>query len=596
MKHYKIQMLDGKNLYYSFLSGAKKIIEHQKELNKLNVFPVPDADTGTNMASTIRSVVERIRPNRCYKTTADAIADAALDGARGNSGVIFAQFLYGMSAETSNCQQITIDSFAESAKRSVQYIYDAIANPIEGTILTVIREWADYIYANKNKLDDFVKLLTSSLEIANKSLLETANRIKNISVVDAGAKGFVLFLEGIIEWIKSSDIREVLQFGLEHAIEETVLDTDIHENITFRYCTEAMMRDCSLSAKEVRELINDMGDSIVIAGSPKLLRLHIHTDNPQDVFVKLSPYGTLTYQKGDDMRKQYEAAHARKWNIALVTDSGCDLPSEIFDQYQIHFAPINIYFGENHYLDKVTLTPEHFFNLLEKGEHWPTSAQVKEKTFENLYSHLASHYDSIIAVHVSSKFSGTWNTSRLAAETIGREMNKKITVIDSGHLSGTEGLVTLRIAQAIEAGLDHDTIVSQAEEWKKKTRILVSVKSLHNIIKGGRISPMKGFIANLLGLKPVITTGNDGGLTMLSKTFTQKANMKKVMKEIANMQRNNKFWNYIVLHVRHEEAASFFAAEMEKLTGRKPFATIDVTPIMGLNAGKEAVGVALMTE
>jgi uncharacterized protein len=595
-----IEQLNGKNLYYSFLSGAKKIIEHQKELNKLNFFPVPDADTGTNMASTIRSVIERIKPHRSYKVTADAIALAALDGARGNSGVIFAQFLYGMSSETAGCEEISIEKFAESAKNSVQYIYDAVANPIEGTILTVIREWADFIYANKNKLTDFTKLLSHSVDAAQISLQKTSQNIKNLSrpaVVDAGAKGFVLFLEGIVEWIKNSNIRSISNFSKEHAIiEEAELEEDTHETFNFRYCTEAMMKDCSIGIKDIRNLVSDMGDSLVVAGSQKLVRLHIHTDQPQDIFTKLSPFGKLTYQKADDMQKQYEAAHHRKWKIALVTDSACDLSGDQFDFYQIHIVPINIFFGENHYLDKITIKPEHFYNLIDKHQKLPTTSQPNEKTFVNLYSHLSSHYDSVIAVHISQKLSGTYNSSRLAAEKISAESGKKISVIDSETLTGSQGLLTLRIAKAIEEGMQHDEIVANAQVWKKKTTVLVSVKSIKNMIRGGRIKPMKGFFANLLNLKPLISGDGEGNLTMLDKSFSQKRGMQQVIRHAQKYISGKNTWGYSVLHAQNKESLTYFNTEMKKLTGAEPLAIIDTTPIIGLHAGKKALAIAIMTE
>ena len=143
----KITVLNGNLFYQLVLSGAKKILDHQGDLNKINVFPVPDADTGTNLASTLRAVIDNAIPHNSFNTTANAIAIAALNGARGNSGVIFAQFLYGLSAESDNRVSHSIDTFAESLKKSVSYIYEAIAEPIEGTMLTVIREWAEFIYS-----------------------------------------------------------------------------------------------------------------------------------------------------------------------------------------------------------------------------------------------------------------------------------------------------------------------------------------------------------------------------------------------------------------------------------------------------------------
>ena len=144
--------MDGRRLYYTFIAGARKVIEHQVELNKINVFPVNDGDTGTNLASTIRAVIDSLHPHRSYKITADRIAETTLVNARGNSGIIFAQFLYGMSTETGNFKTITINQFAESIKNSVRYIYEAVANPVEGTMLTVIKDWANYIYDNRHRI------------------------------------------------------------------------------------------------------------------------------------------------------------------------------------------------------------------------------------------------------------------------------------------------------------------------------------------------------------------------------------------------------------------------------------------------------------
>jgi dihydroxyacetone kinase-like predicted kinase len=135
--------MDGRRLYYTFIAGARKVLENQVELNKINVFPVSDGDTGTNLASTIRAVIDSLQPHRSYKITADRIAESTLENARGNSGIIFAQFLYGMSSETGNLKTVTMKEFAESIKNSVKYIYDAVANPVEGTMLTVIKDWAN---------------------------------------------------------------------------------------------------------------------------------------------------------------------------------------------------------------------------------------------------------------------------------------------------------------------------------------------------------------------------------------------------------------------------------------------------------------------
>ncbi|MEZ5000071.1 MAG: DAK2 domain-containing protein [Bacteroidales bacterium] len=164
------ERINGRNLYYTFLAGAQKIIDNQAEINRLNVFPVADSDTGTNMASTIRTIIDSLKPDRSFKVTADAIGIAALSGARGNSGIIFAQFLYGFSEEVCDCNEITIRDFAESLKRSIKYLYESVSHPVEGTILTVIREWVEYIHEHHERFDSFPRMITESYEAAKKSL------------------------------------------------------------------------------------------------------------------------------------------------------------------------------------------------------------------------------------------------------------------------------------------------------------------------------------------------------------------------------------------------------------------------------------------
>jgi uncharacterized protein len=594
----KITTLNG-NLYFQiFVSGANKILENQKLLNKINVFPVADADTGTNLASTLRSVIDNARPSESYKVTANSIAVAALNGARGNSGVIFAQFLYGMSIEAGDHKHITIDDFVDSIKRAVSYIYSAIANPVEGTILTVIREWAEFIYSQKGHIDDFKTLFKHSYEIALVSLADTTKKLKALSlsnVVDAGAKGFVLFLEGIIEGFRKTLLHEEI-IARHDAIDQSALGSITHEEFNYRFCTEALIHGKGINHEEVKSLISGMGDSLVVAGSDTMMRLHIHTDEPHILLGKLRKFGKIHYQKADDMKKQHEAMYSRKWKIALVTDSTCDIDPELLEKYQVYMVPLNLHFGETSYIDKITLQPKQFYDLAQVEKHNPSTSQPNETTFLNMYSHLASHYDSIISVHVSEKFSGTIRNARNAAERISKEFGKPITIIDSLSVSGTLGLLTLRIAQAIESGLPYEEIVAKADEWRKNTKIYVSVKTLKYMIRGGRVSRTKGLIASMLNILPIISVTEEGKAELFDKSMSQKSNMRKVMEHTREYLKGKKLRDYVILHAEDEENAAWFIKEMQELAGFGPVSVVSIAPVVGVNAGKGAVALALMSE
>lgn len=596
MKTAPILEIDGRRLYYTFIAGAKNILANQNYLNKINVFPVNDGDTGSNMASTIQSVIESIHPHRSYKITADLIAETTMANARGNSGIIFAQFLYGMSKETGDCASLSIPQFAESIKKSIPYMYEAVANPVEGTMLTVIREWSEFIYKHREIITDFNQLFIRSQDCLVRSLTATKAQLlvlTKANVVDSGANAFVLFIEGIIGLIKSNNLLKLL-----HTKAETLVlpsnNNHIQEEVKFRYCTEGILKNITVDQKLLSQILQNHGDSVVIGGNNKTKHIHVHTNHPADMFQQLKNISLVTFNKADDMLRQSEAIFKRKFKIALVTDSTCDLPQSLMDHYQVNMMPININFGESHYLDKITIQPDQFYSLLDQHSEFPKTSQVNEKAFVNLYAQLSANYDSIIAIHLTDKFSGTFYNSQKAATSVNKEFNKPITVINSKNLSGALGLLILRTAQAIEAGHSHDEIVAMALAWVKNTHIFVSVKTLKYMVRGGRVSHFKGIVARMLNVNPIVSMDKDGASYIFGKTYSQQSNMEKVMIHLHTIGNGREIWNYIVLHAQNNDAATWYAEKMKAFTGKEPVAVVNISPVIGANAGIGTAAVALM--
>lgn len=589
-------LFTGKHLYYAFIAGSNQVVHNQVEINLINVFPVSDNDTGSNLASTVRSVIDTIKPHKSYKTTLNSIADAALIGARGNSGVIFAQFLHGLNRETRNIQGITFSEFAESVKKSIPYMYDAIVNPVEGTMLTVIKDWSDFLNSKKETLDDFRKVLIDSMLVLEKSLTETTSKLKELSkhgVVDAGAKGFVVFILGIIDFLKSWNIRN-LKLEKNEAISLIHSENRMTEEITHRFCTEAILKNINVNKTTLQSTLSKNGDSVVVAGSESMCRIHVHTNHPAELFHQLKDVGTISFQKVDDMIRQQEVLSNRKWNIALVTDSTCDLSQELLDYYQINVVPINLNFGDNHYLDKVTIQPDQFYGLLEKSSEFPKTSQINERAFTNVYSHLASHYDAIIAIHLSGQFSSTYANSVKAGERIKKEFNKPVQVIDSKNLSGALGLVVLKAAQNIESGEPFEKIVKSIESDVMNSKIFVSVRDLKYMIKGGRVSKPKGFIAKILGLNPVISMDKNGKSLLFGKTFSQQSSLNKIFTHIEKISQDKVIWNYIMLHAHNPEGVQKAEEKMIEITGKKPISVVDISPVIGMHAGNGAIAISIL--
>lgn len=591
----KIRYLNSRRLYLAFLAGGNAVIQDKDYLNRINVFPVPDADTGTNLAATMRSIAQTAVVSKSLKATLRSIADAALSGARGNSGLIFAQFLHNLSAEIEHENHLTVRTFAESVRRAAQSAHKAIIHPVEGTMLTVIREWAEAVHQKAAKTADFVDILHDSVQAARQSLLDTPKKLAILAkagVVDAGAKGFVDFIEGVWHFTRSGELREVARAS----VSSPELPPKVHSfegEITHRYCTEALLEGKNIDLARLRGVIRSFGDSAIVAGSEAKVRFHVHTNTPADLFQQLREVGSTVQIKVDDMRRQYEASHSRKSPVALVTDSACDLPPEFIDEHQIHVIPFSLSFGAAQYLDKLTITPEQFYMLLKTRPEHPQTSQAPVAVMQNLFSFLSTFYDSILVFNLSAGLSGAWSFSRQAAAEVAA---KRISVIDTKTLSVAQGLVVMRAVEALAGGASHDDIVRLCGEWVGKTRLLVDIATLKYLVRGGRISPMKGLVARLLNLKPIITLDENGKGLPFGKSFGRRANMKKILRMIGEMAAEKKVWRYAIVHAQNKPRAEAYARRLEESLGRPPAYIMDVSPVVGAHNGIGVVGVALMFE
>ena len=591
-----ISEINGVQLYNSFIAGAQKIFENQALLNNINFYPVPDADTGTNLASTMYSIVNTVKPTKNIKETALALADAALVGARGNSGIIFAQFLYGFSKDIRGQETMNLKEFSENMHIASECAYYALAKPKEGTMISVIRDWADFLCENYDTTDDITTLLLNALTVAMESLKGTGKFIaaKAKTIVDAGAKGFVVFLEGMCEYFHSGE--KTVQVANAEIIDSEWLGEDNHEDITFRYCTEALLIGENLEREKLSSMIESMGDCLVIAGSNKKMRLHIHTDEPWIVLEKVQMIGRVVYQKVEDMVMQHDLVANHKSKIGILSDSSCDIPKNLLEKYQIQTIPLTVSFGDEFYLDQLTIKPKQFIDKLVKSTDIPKSSQPSLMDFTNRYNYLTTHYDSIVSVHLNGKFSGMINSSRKAAAAVSKTSGKKIDIIDSHNATGALGLTVLRTAEAAIEGVSHEDLVVKAAEWADKTKLFVSCINTQYLISSGRLSTFKALLLKYLRIKPLFTINTEGDLELKTFSFRSKDNFKKILGLIKENYEHKKIWNYCVMHVDNPDAAQYLSEVVEKLTGRAPLYIEDACPMLASKVGPKAVAVAIMEE
>ncbi len=592
-----MKYLDGKALYYAFVSGANEVTRQRDTLNKINVFPIADGDTGSNLVFTLRAIVEEAGIAESAKQTMDSISDAALVGARGNSGIIFAQFIRGMNVGLGDVKDISVQDFVDAAKRAVPYAYGAVANPTEGTILTVMHDWAEALGGLYDRVKDFEDLFAQSMDAVVASLEDTPNRLKvlkNAAVVDSGAKGFFHFLEGFYRFIQQGDASELVVEP-----DSIVLDVDEHyaiadEDIPFRYCTEALLTGQDLQSDAIKAALAGFGDSLIVAGHEKKIRVHMHTNDPEAFMLRLRSFGSITQQKVDDMQRQSDVIHRRKAPIALVTDSIADIPQEVLDQEQIHMQPLNVMMEGSAYVDRLTITSSTIYTLLDAMAEYPTSSQPNGKAVEAMFGFLVQHYESIIVVSVAQGLSGTFQTFTNAAKRF-QDQGVRIDIVDSKLNSGAQGLVVVKAAEAILAGKDHDTVLGMIDDFIAKSKIFVSVHTLKYMLRSGRVSSAMAVAAKVLNLKPVVSLDENGKGSIFGKAFSARGNTKLIQKSVKKIHSDQGIEDYCIVHASAPERAAEYARIFTDMTGREPKYIMDVSAITALSAGIGSTGIALIT-
>jgi uncharacterized protein len=299
-----VDSLTSQQLAESFLYATDWLGVYKEETNALNVYPVPDGDTGTNMHLTMQSVRREldVANHTNMAEVARAISYGSLLGARGNSGVILSQLLKGFAEVVRDHSSISPTTLTEALERAAKTGYAAVMKPVEGTILTVARETAEAARATLTAQPEIgvQALLEASLKLGYVSLENTKNLLpvlKQANVVDSGGAGFLRVLEGIHAKLTG------LELPPAPVIESYAQDQ--FENEEFGYCTEFLLENASKSAAEIREMVQPFGDSLLVVGAEGFVKGHIHTDDPDALLATVARYGKMVRSKIEDMSQQH---------------------------------------------------------------------------------------------------------------------------------------------------------------------------------------------------------------------------------------------------------------------------------------------------
>ncbi len=290
-----------------FIQGNNVLYNNRDIVNSLNVFPVPDGDTGTNMSLTFDSAVNEILKieNPSIESVAKSASKGSLMGARGNSGVILSQILRGLEKGCRGKKSLTVQDFAQALKLASDTAYKAVMKPIEGTILTIIREASERALDLADSNDDFIDFFDMMILHIEEVLEKTPDMLdvlKQAGVVDAGGKGLILIIKGFWQAISGKEIAKSQKQQTQSSAEKEISN----ESIEFGYCTEFMIRGNGLDCEVFKNKIKGYGDSMLVVGDEDLVKVHIHTNNPGKVIEHGLELGELIDIKIDNMRHQHK--------------------------------------------------------------------------------------------------------------------------------------------------------------------------------------------------------------------------------------------------------------------------------------------------
>ncbi len=590
-----IAYVDGPRLRRSLLAAADWVAAGRDELNRINVFPVPDGDTGTNMCLTLRAVAHALRDlgDAPLPQVTEAMAQASIRGARGNSGLMLSQFLLGLKEGLGTLGQASSADLARAIRAGFDRVNGSLDKPVEGTILTVAREAADEAEraAAERDVGVFVRRLVARTEVALAKTPELLESLRRAGVVDAGAKGFVRFLEGVKRLIDEGTLAQGAVDRLEQP--DAAARTEVSSENDYRFCTEVMVRGRALPpVAEVRQALRQLGGSIVVLQSADLLKAHVHTDTPDAVFALGATWGDVEQTKAEDMRVQHKALQSKR-PVAFVTDTACDLPDAVIFEHGIGLVPTQLIIGDHTYRDRLEMTPAEFFQRLRAGEDASTS-QPGPDAFRETFVDALRTAEHVVAVVLSKALSGTYGSAERAAKELDAG---RVVLVNSRGASLTEGMLVLRGIELATEGWDAAAIARELDRVRDQSGGVFTVDNLERLIRSGRVGRLRGWLGTKLGVKPIIALTRDGRAEPVDRARGLEAARTRILAWLERALTPRP--GALRLGIAHGDIPDFAASLRDELTQRyqpKEILVSPITPVIAAHAGIGAWGVFYQIE
>ncbi|KPK81849.1 MAG: hypothetical protein AMS25_04830 [Gemmatimonas sp. SM23_52] len=517
------------------------------------------------MAEAVRDVTDS-----SVARVASRLAEAGVLGARGNSGMMLSHYFLGFAEGLNGRNRAGSEDLAVAMCRASESIYESVDQPIEGTILTVVRESTEAINRFAHHAPDLGVLARRLLHAARLSLERTPKMLpalREASVVDAGAKGFVRFVEGVVGLVEGRSRFTPPSTALSETPDAAALaQFPDGTDRAFRYCSEFVVRGDPLPGREALvQAVRGLGGSLVVTRASSVAKIHVHTDEPDRVEQALAALGTdVQCVKAEDMRAQHDRRRRRQTRrVAVVTDSTCDLPAELVLEHEITVVPLTVMFGDEAFLDQVDITHEEFLRrLVDPAQPQPTTSQPPPAHFEQSFRRAAELADDVLAILISGALSGTLGQAQAAAA---RFTGATVRVFDSRSSSLGLGLQVIRAAELATQGWGLGEIVAELERTRERSGLYLTVDDLRYLQRSGRLGKARAFVGSLLDLKPILSVDSEGGIVPVDRVRGREALVRRVLELLTQgVPAEREKLRMAVVHVLCPDVADLLAGILER--------------------------------
>jgi len=606
-----MEYLTHEQLKKMFVLSWEKVEKQKEQINKINVFPVPDQDTGTNMAKTLLGIKEAVE-NKEFKDF-DEISAAALDGAltcaQGNAGVIYTGFLAGFLPLLDK-NPVTVKKWSLAFEKGAERARKSIQNPKEGTILDVIDAASQTFKEESEKETDVVNVLKRAVEKAQEALLATREKMeifRKANVVDAGGLGFLMILESYLEALEGEKKEEKAEIKPSEKVRRFV------QTLSNRYEVVFLVENPKFDEETLKNKLKGLGNSLDIVRIGQKLKLHIHTDFPDDVKQIARQSGRILDLRVEDMAKEVVGEPSvREVSIGIVTEGNIALlPQKVLERYQIETVDAIVDWPEGENLpgenifqkmreaDKRGIktfpktsqaTPKSYFDVFEKQLAKPiTRAKIGAGLVPHRNEVSGAGFEKVLCLTVTSKVSGCYNSAIQAKEMLSEGEKARVYILDSFQAAASQ---TLLVLQAIELIQEQREIAEVIDELKKlipQTHLYIILEDPKWIEAGGRATKSQAnWVRRMkkLNLQPLITI-KEGAVAKGGIIFAKdvaEALFKKIAKESQRDRKEGKRIRVIIGQADNPEGAEKLKQMLKEIKAEVPFISL-ASPLICAHTG-----------